>query len=187
MDQNYRRAILLGLIKSLRDGGSWCGETHVQKAMFALTNITGTHADYDFVLYKHGPFSFDLRDEITELRADGYLTIEINPYPYGPNLSLSDMGYRFYQQSHEAIRQHDSDIAFIVDKLATKGVAVLERLASALYVCREEGMKDIGQCAVRVNEIKPHVPVELALTAAEDMARMMAEYQGMSGRKECGA
>ncbi|HOO45696.1 MAG TPA: hypothetical protein PLM29_05670 [Deltaproteobacteria bacterium] len=183
MDQFRRRVILLSLIKALRDKGSWCGETHIQKAMFALQKVTDTPVDYDFILYKHGPFSFDLRDEITELRADGYLTIEINPYPYGPNLSLSDMGNRFYQQCHEAIREYDSDLEFISGKLAAKGVAALERLSTALYVCKEEGILDSEQCAVRVNEVKPHVPVNLARDAASDVEQMLAEYSRVRGRE----
>lgn len=183
MDQFRRRIILLGLVKSLRVKGSWCGETHIQKATFTLQKITGTPVDYDFILYKHGPFSFDLRDEITEMRADGYLTIEINPYPYGPNLSLSEMGNRFYNQCHDAIREYDGDIEFIACKLAAKGVAALERLSTALYVCKEEGIRDSGQCAVRVTEIKPHVPVELAREAASDVELMLAEYSRVRGRE----
>ena len=34
---------------------------------------------YDFTLYKHGPFSFDLRDDIHALRADGLLDLEPRP------------------------------------------------------------------------------------------------------------
>jgi hypothetical protein len=69
MEQYERSAILLGMINSLKARGSWCGETHIQKAMFSLKNITDTPIDYTFVLYKHGAFSFDLRDELTEDRS----------------------------------------------------------------------------------------------------------------------
>ncbi len=177
MDQSVRRAILLDLVKSLRNKGSWCGETHIQKAMFSLKEITNTPVDYEFVLYKHGPFSFELRDELTEMRADGYLTIEINPYPYGPNLSVSEAGIRFYQQYLGAVQQYDPDMAFIVENLGAKGVVALERLSTALYVCKEEAIRNTEQCAVRVNEIKPHIPIEQARDAAADVARMLVEYQ----------
>jgi uncharacterized protein YwgA len=62
MKEAQNRAILVTLIKSLRSKGSWCGETHIQKAAFFLQQLTGVPIDFDFILYKHGPFSFDLRE-----------------------------------------------------------------------------------------------------------------------------
>ena len=177
MDQFRRKAILLGMINSLKVKGSWCGETHIQKAMFSLKNITGTPIDYTFVLYKHGAFSFDLRDELTDMRADNLLTIEINPSPYGPSLAVSDAGLKYYEKYHDNVRQYDPAIDFITQNLGTKGVAELERISTALYVCREEDIHDIEKCAARVHALKPHVPIESARDAATDVDRMLAEYQ----------
>jgi uncharacterized protein YwgA len=60
MDRLRRAAILTRLIEQLRNGGSWCGETHVQKATFFLQELLNVPLSLDFILYKHGPFSFDL-------------------------------------------------------------------------------------------------------------------------------
>jgi len=70
MDRLRRAALLTQLIERLRRRGSWCGETHVQKATLFLQDLTRIPMGFDFILYKHGPFSFDLRDELTSLRAD---------------------------------------------------------------------------------------------------------------------
>ncbi len=177
MDQNERRVVLLGMISSLREKGSWCGETHIQKATFTLQKITNTPIDYTFVLYKHGAFSFDLRDELTDMRADQLITLAMNPAPYGPSLVVSDYGKTYLEKSHDSIRKYDPDIKFITDNLGNKGVTELERISTALYVCKEEAVSDPDICAIRVNELKPHVPFDSAKSAALDVARMLNTYK----------
>jgi hypothetical protein len=61
------------------------GETHMQKATFFLQELIKVPLGFEFLLYKHGPFSFDLRDELTFMRAQGFLRLEPQ-YPYGPTL-----------------------------------------------------------------------------------------------------
>jgi hypothetical protein len=41
---------------------------------------------FKFTLYKYGPFSFDLRDKLTEMRSSGQLEMLVQPAPYGPQL-----------------------------------------------------------------------------------------------------
>ncbi|HON38028.1 MAG: hypothetical protein ACOX3E_16125 [Desulfomonilia bacterium] len=177
MDQNEQRTILLGLIKSLRENDSWCGETHIQKAMFSLQKITGIPIDYTFVLYKHGAFSFDLRDELTDMRADHLLSLEIHPAPYGPSLIVSDSGNAFYKKYHGIVRIYDPAIEFVAKNLGGKGVAELERISTALYVCKEEGVWDPDDCAARVNELKPHISIESAKSATLDAVRILRAYK----------
>lgn len=85
MERLAREAVLLSLVEKLRQAGSWCGETHVQKATYFLQEVAGVPLGFPFILYKHGPFSFDLRDELTAMRADGFLTLEPRD-PYGASL-----------------------------------------------------------------------------------------------------
>ena len=85
MERLQRASVLLTLNEELRKAGSWAGETHMQKAVFFLQELMNIPLDFDFVLYKHGPFSFDLRDELTFMRAQGYFRLEPQ-YPYGPTL-----------------------------------------------------------------------------------------------------
>ena len=84
MDRLRRAALLTRLIELLRKKGSWCGETHIQKSTFFVQNLMKVPLSFDFILYKHGPFSFDLRDELTGLRADGLIRLEPQ-WPYGPS------------------------------------------------------------------------------------------------------
>ena len=85
MESFQRASILLTLNEELRRAGSWAGETHMQKAAFFLQELMHVSMGFDFILYKHGPFSFDLRDELTFMRAQAFLRLEPQ-YPYGPTL-----------------------------------------------------------------------------------------------------
>ena len=58
-----RNVMVLTLARKIRNRGSWCGETHLQKAVYLLQDLAGVETGLEFVLYKHGPFSFGLRDQ----------------------------------------------------------------------------------------------------------------------------
>src|SRR5690606_24019548 len=64
-------AVDLELIARLKEVGSWCGETHVQKSMFLLSTVLDSDLGYEFIIYKHGPFSFDFRDDLIALQSIG--------------------------------------------------------------------------------------------------------------------
>ncbi len=85
MNRLQRAAILSTLAEELLEIGSWCGETHLQKATFFLQHMLKVPTEWDFVLYRYGPFSFELRDELTAMRADQLLEL-IPMQPYGPRL-----------------------------------------------------------------------------------------------------
>ena len=64
MTRLQRVAVLTKLTEKLHESGSWCGETHLQKAAYFLQELFNVLLVYEFILYKHGPFSFALRDEL---------------------------------------------------------------------------------------------------------------------------
>src|SRR3982074_3089967 len=86
MNEQTQAAILLSLIEHLKNLGSWCGETHVQKAAYFLQELMDVPLNFDFILYKYGPYSFGLSDELGAMRADSLIRLFPNP-PYGPSLA----------------------------------------------------------------------------------------------------
>ena len=167
MDRPKRDVILIRLIEALRTRGSWCGETHVQKATYFLQNMVGVQTAFEFILYKHGPFSFDLRDELAAMRADGLVSLCVQDPRYGPSI-LPDEGVakRLQEQFPTTLEQHEDRISFIAEKLGDKPVVDLERLATAFYVSNEvtPGANADGR-AKQVHNLKSHIPVEEALEA----------------------
>jgi uncharacterized protein YwgA len=177
MDRLKKAALLTRLIEKLRERGSWCGETHVQKAAFLLQELMRVPLEYDFVLYKHGPFSFDLRDELTSLRADGLITLEPQ-WPYGPKLRPTARAQYIQDLNTNTVTHYDGKIAFVVEMLGDKDVSVLERLATALYVTQQAKDSSVEARVKRLTELKPHISQSLAKEAVEEIDRISQAAKG---------
>ena len=86
---------------------------------------------YDFTLYKHGPFSFDLRDDIHALRADGLLDLEPRPQPYGPTIVTTSRTKLLAERFPKTRDRYASKVVQVADLVGDKGVISLERVATA--------------------------------------------------------
>ncbi len=69
MNRLQRAAVLLTLLDALKQRGSWCGETHLQKSVYILQELFGVQLGFTFVLYRHGPYSFDLSQAVDRSRS----------------------------------------------------------------------------------------------------------------------
>jgi uncharacterized protein YwgA len=170
-------AIVLSLVENLRDRGSWCGETHIQKAAYLLEEVMGVPLDFGFVLYKHGPYSFELKDQLDQMKAMGLLKVVPQPYPYRPRIEedkSAEVLKKMYAKTADAYREQVTKVA---DFLNAKGVAELERLATAVYVIKETGNELSAEAqAEKLREYKPHVEgimAESAVSAAKEFLRRM--------------
>src|SRR5438552_469892 len=123
MNRLQKAAILATLTEKLRERGSWCGETHLQKATYLLQEMLRVPTDFDFILYKHGPFSFDLRDEITSLRADGVLALEPQPDPYGPKLVTAEGTQRLQKLFPKTLKRYKNALEAVAEEVSDKGVS----------------------------------------------------------------
>lgn len=175
MNRLKKAAILTRLIQGLRGKNSWCGETHVQKATFLLQEMTQVPLGFDFILYKHGPFSFDLRDELTSLRADELIALEPQA-PYGPRIAVTDRCDYIQGLYPKTLSRYGKHLDFVADKIHEKGVAELECLATAFYVTALEGDKNsVEQRTEKIKELKPHLTRANALQGVKEIDRIMEE------------
>lgn len=166
MDRLRRDTILICLIEALRKKGSWCGETHVQKATFFLQEMAGTETDFEFILYKHAPFSFDLRDELMAMRADGFVALRMQNSGYGPSIVPEPAADSLRKRFPKTLKRHEARVEFVADRVRDRRVDELERLATAFYVSKELGLKtDEKTCTKKIHELKPHILIEQALHA----------------------
>jgi uncharacterized protein YwgA len=165
-------ALLSKLIEELRSNGSWCGETHLQKATFFLQELYGVDLDYTFILYKHGPFSFDLRGDLNELVADGILRYEPQQPPYGPRLNVQN------EDSEDRLGRIDEKSKKGIENVAQifrgKKVVELERLGTGLYIKREyPKLETIDEQIEKMRELKPHISFEDASLALKNLDDIM--------------
>jgi hypothetical protein len=158
--------------EELRKAGSWAGETHMQKATFFLQELIKVPLGFEFMLYKHGPFSFDLRDELTFMRAQGFLRLEPQ-YPYGPTLVAGEKSELLKRTFQRAIDEYLPRIRFVAEKLGTKTVTGLERTATALYVTlRSSGAADRVRT---LTDLKPHILLQDAQVAVAEVDEIIRE------------
>src|SRR5262245_29217406 len=138
MDRLQRAVILTELMDRLRANGSWCGETHVQKAVYFLQEILGVPTGFEYILYKHGLYSFDLTADLTALRADFLMEFNHRSPGYGPGLVPTPTSESLRSGYPKTLAGSSRPIEFVATTFGARGVADLERLATALYVTRED-------------------------------------------------
>ena len=180
MKRLQRASILLTLNEELRKAGSWAGETHMQKATYFLQGLMDVRLEFEFILYKHGPFSFDLRDELTFMRAQGFLRLEPQ-YPYGPSLVGGEKSKLLKVVFEKTIEEQLPTIRFVAQKIGNKRVAELERTATALYIRLQEP-SDTDRVK-RLIGLKPHIDLPEAQAAVSEVEQIVREYSSMRPTK----
>jgi hypothetical protein len=179
MNKQERYALLAALVMQLQKSGSWCGETHVQKAVYLAQELLRVPFQYNFRLYKHGPYSFDLTDELASMRADDALQLRPQEYPYGPTLWPTKRGEQTMAECSDLVREHSRAFSFIAQWFGDKHVKELERLATAYLVTCEmpEGSPQRDR-AERLHDLKPHISIEFAINAVRESDRMIKTASG---------
>ena len=174
MNRLAQEAVIIGLVRRLDDKGSWCGETHIQKSAYLLQGVFDIDFDFDFILYKHGPFSFRFRDELASMRDDRLLEREPQDPPYGPRIVVADRGRELEERFAQTMARHTEALDWITERVGDRGVVELERLATALWVTDHQP-GTVGDRAARLIELKPHIDYEHALAAVRDIDAMRDE------------
>ncbi len=166
MERLKRSAIVISLIEHLREKGSWCGETHIQKTTYFLQELLKVSMGFEFILYKHGPYSFDLNDELTAMRADMLVELK-SQQPYGSSIVPSPTSEQLKRLFPKTLRKYEDKVIFIADHFSKCNVAELERLATAFFITHAHHIHDKGKIATYINKIKPHISTKQALEAID--------------------
>lgn len=179
MDRTGQQAMLLRLLTTMQEYDSWCGETHVQKCAYFLQEAFGVPLGFHFVLYRHGPFSFDLRHRLGEMRGD--LLIDAVPQqPYGPSLQVTDSGVRLMHRVGQISSDYSQAIEAVAATFGPKTVGELERLGTALFVFLEDRTRSVAQRVERIRELKPHITEGLAERAVADVDRFLQDQPSVA-------
>ena len=169
MSAEFRTAVMGDLIAGLRAAGSWCGETHVQKSIYVLQAGLHVPLRYDYILYKHGPYSFELKSEMAGLIGRGLLRQEFSSPPYGPRLVGTDVMETHRSRYAGKVGEHSAAIQKVAQFFRDRGVAELEVLSTALYVTVSHGGETAERRAERIHGLKPHVSLKTALVAVREL------------------
>jgi uncharacterized protein YwgA len=171
------QTVIYDLIGSLRAKQNWCGETHIQKTIFFLEELGNHPLGYNFILYKHGPYSFELSEDLAGMGALRFIDEEITHPNYGPRLKQNpEVGPMLRNQFGKKSQALNLAVEYLASKLSDYGVATLERLATALYFTKQEPIEGIEPRAQKIHEVKPHIPITLAIDAVKKVDGILTEW-----------
>jgi len=154
--QFKQHAIILAVIEALHRHNSWTGKTHVQKTISLLHDKGLMAVPFHFVLYRHGPYSFELEADLEQMKSYGALDIEPNNRGYGVVLRPgANAGFLHEREgfSSEETKAIEDVCGFVGDS----NIRVLERLATASWIRRQEMIAERELVVKRLNSLKPHV------------------------------
>jgi hypothetical protein len=176
IEPRARQVILLGLADALLRQGSRNGETHLQKATYILQTLAHVPLDFEFIPYKHGPFSFALRDELAVLRADTLFEVTPTYYHVQAIQGPTERGLKLWQASSERATWTTS-LEWTANTVGNKGVAELERLSTALYVTMQSISVSAPKSdrAQRLCEMKPHITEDEAHLAIDIIDELIVD------------
>lgn len=171
MNDLQKSAVIATLVKAYREKNLFCGETHVQKSVFLMQELLNVPLGFDFLLYKYGPFSFDLQQHLATMRADDMLSVR--PLEYAATFEPGDQTRFLEKNLPNTIARYRSEVNFAVERLGGLTVKQLEPLSTALYFTRLHPKEDVSERAARIREVKPHIPRE----EAEKAVKTIDEWQ----------
>jgi hypothetical protein len=175
MNDLEKGLILAELADRLIAQGSWCGHTHLQKAVYFLQELLEVDLGLKYILYKHGPYSFDLEEVLLWCQSSFLLEKDYKASGYGPRLKPTGISKDHRSRFPRLLARHTRELSFVAERLGSKGVVGLERLATALFVSRELGDEvTLGQRVSRLRDYKPHISetdAHEAFTEFDEVAR----------------
>ena len=113
---------------------------------------------FRFVLYRHGPYSFDVQADLEEMRSYGAIEIEPNTQGYGVVLNPGPMA-DFLQGMENVDPDELKAINDVCAFVGHRNILELERLATASWIRTQEGVSDSASVAKRLHALKPQVRI----------------------------
>jgi hypothetical protein len=152
----FKQAAILGaFVEKVRSMGHPCGETLMQKAAFVMKELLDVPLSDPFRIHYYGPFSFQLRDRLSVLEAEEF--ISLSPREMGVTYDTGERFPQLREQFPKTLARYAPAIEFAATHLAPLGVKQLEPLTTALWVTRQQPQGSRAERAAKLMEIKPHV------------------------------
>ncbi len=158
-------AIVVSLVDALNTRGSFCGETHIQKASYFLKQLVAVPMESSFTFYLYGPYSFELHALLNELRAEDLLELESREM--GATWRAGKRYGLLQERFAGNIQRFHDQISYVADKVANLNVFDLERYATALWVSRTRQDLSREKRAELIHTLKPRIEIGSARKALE--------------------
>ncbi len=160
-------AVLCHLVDQMGEQESWTGHTQVQKSCLFLQKMLNVPLGYDFELYLHGPYSFDLKDDLEDLLSVEELGLKPR-LGYGSSFFVTDSGKSRMEKGPD----FSSEIEFVAREVARKDVRQLEQLSTAFFLMIQDNGLSEDDIPDEVNRLKPHIDVDVARSALTEVKEL---------------
>lgn len=178
MEHRHAVSLVLRTMSKMWEYDSWCGETHIQKNVYLLQELMEVPFQWNFVLYKYGPFSFDLSYLIAEVHSCALVEL-VPEWGFRPRIRVTRLGEDFFREDDALHSRLDGQIEFVVQELAPKNVGELEGLTTGLYILRSKRYTDpaVHVRGARLTELKPHIEPVAANATIKRVDELVAKAQ----------
>jgi len=177
MDLLRMTALVSELLDRIRANNVWAGPVHLQKSMFFLQEMRGVPLDFEFVLYRYGPYSFELQDEIEYIRGSGILKWFFHDSPgYATGLETTEASRNIRDKLPKLMEKYEDDLAFVSENIGPMRSMQLERVSTSFYYL-VKGLEGDEEIAREVCKVKPHIDYPDAVEAVQQV-RQFAKQSG---------
>ena len=107
----------------------FCGQTHVHKAAFIAQELLAVPFQFEWELYRYGPFSRDIRPSLEACELEG--TVSLLDHPKGTRIVRPEDAPRA-----EVAAEFQSKLQLLAQRLAPMTRQQLEKVATAAWVSR---------------------------------------------------
>jgi len=153
MERNQRIKLLLHIIDKLHSKGDRNGETNIQKLAYFIIKAKLAPLDYDYVLYNYGPYSFQLKDDLTYIEESRMVCKEPDSSGFGfkyiPNYEMD-----FVDETLKETR-FQSKIDQLIIKFRQIPAKNLGLIATYMYIYDKNQDIDDENLINAVHNIKP--------------------------------
>jgi hypothetical protein len=162
MNRFARHVLIAELVRAMRDAGSWCGRTHIQKTLYSFQTLFHPGGEWEvrYILYKHGPYSFALDEDLAEMEFYGGLAREqhrCSAARYEPGEGARALRERFGAGVEAWLPQ----LQFVAQRVGARNPRELEALSLLMFLATDsqECLQHSNEQArlSRVHELKPHL------------------------------
>ena len=168
MKRLQKAVLIVEMLDEMIEKGSWAGETHLQKCLFFLQNMCNVPISYEFKLYRYGPFSFDLRDDLVQLQAEGVIDLSPRSSSYGSSLQPSKTRLLLLRKHFPStLKKYQDKICFVAEQFGGLNASDLGRLATAYYFHLKDSNRSNEEIGKMVNGVKPYITVSEGTDAAQ--------------------
>jgi uncharacterized protein YwgA len=179
LDDFARYALVARMVKALQSAGSWCGRTHIQKSLFFVQSLFLVEQEFEYVMYQHGPYSFQLDEDIVQLRRLNGLDLQVAPAPYGPHYTLTSGGENLLERFRLETSGYHDPIEFVAREFGKRSVRQLELLATSAFVEGSNQLSDLD--LVRdIAALKPHFSEPEILNAIQEIRTLRSAAAAMA-------